>query len=359
MTTAFNPDRLELARQRRGKTKRGLAEAVGITPAALQRYYTYHRTPDQEIVELFANELDFPLEFFYQETAEFPPADGMNYRALSRATSRHRMQANAIGALGMLLSDWIVESYDLETESIPEHSIDSPELAAEAVRAEWGIGELSITNVVSLLETHGVRIFSLATDTPELDAFSFWRGDTPFMFLNTDKSPERTRMDAAHELGHLVMHRYGSASGSRQAENEATAFASAFLMPQSSVYANIGYSYNLSIDQLIEKKKLWKVSLTSLIVRLNRLDLITGHRYRVLMSEAAEKGYRAEEPFKCKPDLSAVLDFVFNPLVEIATDIRTTAEQLSLYVDELYELLRGLVKFPMLVPDRIASGTRA
>ena len=50
-------------------------------------------------------------------------------------------------------------------------------------------------------------MFGLAEDCRELDAFCFWRHGRPFVFLNTVKSAERNRMDCAHELAHLVLHR--------------------------------------------------------------------------------------------------------------------------------------------------------
>ena len=46
-----------------------------------------------------------------------------------------------------------------------------------------------------------------------MDAFSLIRDDRPFAFLNTDRSAERQRFDAAHELGHLLLH--AGAAGAR------------------------------------------------------------------------------------------------------------------------------------------------
>ncbi|NTZ43826.1 ImmA/IrrE family metallo-endopeptidase [Altererythrobacter sp. SALINAS58] len=41
----------------------------------------------------------------------------------------------------------------------------------------------------------------------KVEAFSFWSGFRPFVFLDSDKtSGARERFDAAHELGHLVLH---------------------------------------------------------------------------------------------------------------------------------------------------------
>ncbi|MEK2654790.1 ImmA/IrrE family metallo-endopeptidase [Pseudomonas aeruginosa] len=56
----------------------------------------------------------------------------------------------------------------------------------------------------------------MAEETSQVNAFSCWRrGVTPFVFLNTQKSAEASRFDAAHELGHLVLHRHGENKGKR------------------------------------------------------------------------------------------------------------------------------------------------
>ena len=81
--------------------------------------------------------------------------------------------------------------------------------------------------MISLLESKGIRTFSLSDEAQEVDACCQWINDRPFIFLNISKSSERCRFDAAHELGHLVMHRHGIIEG-RQMEQEANAFASAF-----------------------------------------------------------------------------------------------------------------------------------
>ena len=111
----------------------------------------------------------------------------------------------------------------------------------------WGLGELPVKNMIHLLESKGIRVFSLSIDTAQLDAFSMWHADTPFVFLNTMKSCEHSRFDAAHELGHLVLHRHAGSKG-QEAEREANAFASAFLMPRASVLANAPHM--ATVDQL-------------------------------------------------------------------------------------------------------------
>jgi hypothetical protein len=84
--------------------------------------------------------------------------------------------------------------------------------------------------MVHLLEARGVRVFSLAEDAADVDAFCFWhkraKDDPPaaFVFLNLQESGERGGFDAAHELGHLATHRAIDFRG-KDVEREADGFA--------------------------------------------------------------------------------------------------------------------------------------
>jgi len=69
------------------------------------------------------------------------------------------------------------------------------------LRRLWGLGELPIKNIIHLLEAKGIRVFSLSIDSAQVDAFSMWHVNRPFVFLNTKKSCEHSRFDVAHKLG--------------------------------------------------------------------------------------------------------------------------------------------------------------
>ena len=86
------------------------------------------------------------------------------------------------------------------------------------------------------------------------------------MFLNTLKSTEHSRFDAAHELGHLILHKHGGPHQGRGAETEANWFASCFLMPTEDVAARVrGVT---ALDELVKAKKRWGVSVAALAYRL-------------------------------------------------------------------------------------------
>ena len=143
-------------------------------------------------------------------------------------------------------------AFDCLSQDVPRIQPGTdPETAAEIVRQEWGLGTKPIPNLLHLMEAKGVRVFSLAQECREVDAFSLWRKQ-PFVFLNTQKSAEHSRFDAAHELGHLVMHWHHELPQGKQVEREANDFAGALLMPASGILANV--PRNPTLPQLLRLK---------------------------------------------------------------------------------------------------------
>lgn len=344
----FTPSRLVLARKRRGLTISALAERVGLSTRRLGAFENGEATPPDGTVAALSLALEFPRSFFSGPELHFPTARSASFRALTNMTAAQRDAALAAGALAMMLSTWIGERFRLPEVDVPDLRDEEPDVAAAALRAQWKLGEQPVRNMVHLLEARGVRIFSLAERCVEVDAFSLWRGSIPFVFLNTMKSGERARFDAAHELGHLVLHRHGGPQG-REAETEADRFASAFLMPISSVLAHTPKLAGL--QSLIRLKKMWKVSVAALAYRLHTANLLSEWHYRQICIEISERGYRTKEPEGIARETSVVLEKVFAALREEGVMKADAARDLALYPAELDASVFGLAEIPVGGPE--------
>ncbi|BBC40493.1 ImmA/IrrE family metallo-endopeptidase [Photobacterium damselae subsp. piscicida] len=337
----FNSQRLKIARERRGLTKKALAESACITTRTLSTYENagFLDALDKSTIEKIAIALSYPIDFFFADNLEPLQQEGVSFRAMTKLSATKRDAALSAGSIAMELSSWIEQRFKLPNHSLidcsNEHFAD-PETAAVLLRENWNLGELSITNMVHLLESKGVKVFSLAENCLEVDAFSFWLDDKPFIFLNTMKTPERSRFDAAHELGHLILHKHSSNNG-RQAEEQADKFASAFLMPKGSILATVP-SYPRLRD-LIQLKKKWKVSLAALIRRTYDLELSTEWHYRQLNIELSRTYGRKSEPEGMEErECSLVLDKIFNSLRKKGVKRSELLKELRLPPDELSAL---------------------
>jgi len=336
----FNPTRLTWARRRRGLTKTRLAASIGVELRSVSAYETGEFSPEPDRLVAISRTLKFPREFFFGDDIEEPAIDTASFRSLSKMTARQRDTALGSGAVAMLLNEWIEAQFELPDPEVPDLGRDAnPESAAAAVRRAWGLGELPVKNMLHLLEAKGVRVYSLAIDAAEVDAFSMWRRNRPFVFLNTLKSAEHGRFDAAHELGHLVLHRHAAPNG-QEAEQDANSFASAFLMPPASVRAHAPRF--ATIDNLIRLKKVWGVSLAAMTYRLHKLDLLSEWHYRTLYIEISSRGYRKKEPDGGPREVSQVLQKVFSALRAEGVSKEEIAEKLRVHPTDIDELVFGL-----------------
>ncbi len=338
----FNPRRLTLGRKRRKLTARALASAVGISPITLSRLENGVNAPEEDTIAALSGALDFPREFFFGADFDELQAEAASFRSLSSMTAKEREGALAAGALAYLFHDWVVERFNLPESDVPNLGAEAtPEAAAQYVREHWGLGQLPIPNMVKLLEAKGVRVFSLCEDTKNVDAFSCWRNSQPFVFLNTFKSTERSRFDAAHELGHLVMHRHGAPEEGRQAEAEADQFASHFLMPTDDLASRIR---NItSVNELVDAKKRWGVSVAALNYRLNKMGVISEWQNRSFNIEISSRGYRSKEPFGLPPEISVVWPQVLGSLWADKITRDHIAAELHLPTHELESMLFQLM----------------
>lgn len=330
-----------MARRRRAMSKRELAAAADVSERSLTAWEAGDTTPTPQMLERVAKALGFPVSFFERAEPELLAETGVSFRSLSKLAAGDRARALAGGELALELNAWLEQTFELPAPSVPDlRGNRDSEAAAIALRQQWGLGDKPIAHMVRLLEAKGVRVFSLAEDCHEVDAFSFWRGTRPFVFLNTLKSAERSRFDAAHELGHLVLHRHGQALG-REAEQQADAFASAFLMPASSVRA---FAPRIpTIPRLIEAKKIWNVALSALVHRMHQLRMVSEWQYRSLFIELQKLGMRKQEPEPSAREMSQVLDKVLQNVRATGSSKQELARALGWPVREINALTFGLI----------------
>ena len=340
----YNPTRLSLARRRRGMSKADLHKATKISLRTLTNYESKDSKPQYEHLQILSVVLKLPVEFFFGPDIEEIMPDAASFRSLSKLPASQRDAALAAGTFAKELCTWIEQRFSLPEPSIPPlRGFATPEAAADALRAHWGLGERPIKNTVHLLEVHGARVFSLPVDSRAVDAFSLWYGDRPFVFLNPKKTPEHGRFDVAHELGHLAMHTH-TIPRNREAESEADRFASAFLMPQGDVFAHVPPSSMITWRAIIHLKKRWGVSAMALVNRLYKLNIIKDWQYRTLIIGLSSEGYRSREPEGLvERDTSQIFAKVFSTLRAEGITRSAIARDLAFTPTEIDSLLVGLV----------------
>ena len=154
----------------------------------------------------------------------------------------------------------------------------------------------------------------------------------------------RARFDAAHELGHLILHRgFGeeeleTKESLEQIESEANRFASAFLMPADSDAQEV---FTLRLAGFVHLKERWKVSVAAQIYRCLDLGLISDDQALNLRKQISKQRWNKREPLddKIKPEEPTLLRKSFELIVssrvatasEIATKARLNVQLLAAF----------------------------
>lgn len=244
--------------------------------------------------------LGVPSGFFLSRGSQFGLAEeGFHFRRLrmSRKLDRDRVVAQ-LALVAELVG--VLEQYiELPPVSVPVLAPTGPtmetiESAASVCREEFALGLGPISSMVTLLENRGCVVTRLRADTSSIDAFSGWIRSRPYIVLASDKSDTaRSRFDAAHELGHLVLHPDADPASPRQ-EAEAHRFASAFLIPRSRVH--VEFPNSLDWPALLQLKVRWRVSLQALMRRALDAGKISNETYRRGLVHVSQRGWRRIEP---------------------------------------------------------------
>jgi Zn-dependent peptidase ImmA (M78 family)/transcriptional regulator with XRE-family HTH domain len=296
-TPGFIGVRLAQARRARGLTAATLAELLGVTSTTISQYEHGKQAPRPEMLEKLALQLNIPPPFFLRPALVVEGERATKWRsnttatkfARERAEIRYEWLREIVGYLSGYLD---FPKLNLPTVQVPadfrELTHADIDAAAAACRQFWELGTAPAPNLVLLLESNGVIVSRGQLHAEGLDAFSEWLpGDLPYVFLGSDlQVGVRSRFDAAHELGHLVLHRhvskkqFGKPEDFKILERQAHRFAAAFLLPKEQFFKEL---WAPTLDAFAALKPRWKTSIKGMIVHSHRHGLLSDTQYQRMM----------------------------------------------------------------------------
>jgi Zn-dependent peptidase ImmA (M78 family) len=156
------------------------------------------------------------------------------------------------------------------------------------------------------------------------------------MFLVPDKqSASRRRFDAAHELGHLILHSQ-AAHGDDVLEAEANAFAGALLLPAEPFLSE--FPRRLDWQALLVLKQRWGASLALLVRRAFDLQAISEATYRRAFQQLNQLDWRRIEPQEPSMERPSLIEKALKVLDDAGLSRSQVAAELDLhpaYLDKL------------------------
>ena len=301
----FYGDNLRIARLMSGLSLNELGERVGTTRQYIHQLETSDKKiPTDDLLNALSFELSVDKEFFTSSLGNQVKEEECHFRKLKTTLVSARRECTAWATMLNRLVELLDVYLDLPGIDFPQidtKSIADAEKAAATCRAHWQLGDGPIKSMVRVLENAGAIVSSFGEISEKVDALSLHRS-RPIVLINPSKSAPRTRMDLAHETGHIVMHA-GLETGDPETEAQADYFASEFLLPKHILFKE--YERNKSRIDWNSVKNLkikWGVSCKSIVYRLNQLEIITPSQYRTANIHLSKTGQTHTEWYdECVP----------------------------------------------------------
>jgi Zn-dependent peptidase ImmA (M78 family)/transcriptional regulator with XRE-family HTH domain len=292
----ITPARLRQARELRGLTQTALARQVGVHPSAIAQLETGRIQPSPAVLDALSGATGFPPAFFTRPSGSPLPLGFLRFRARAAMTARQRRQAFWYAQTLYEFMASLATQTEYPVPRLPRLAGD-PVAAAAATREALGLPPARpIGPLIRTVERHGVWVLAIPVPLPRRDACSAWAGGegaTPVIVVAATTAGDRRRFSVAHELGHLVLHQFPQGAP-RALEQQADAFAEAFLLPEAAMRETLVPP--ITLTTLADLKTRWGVSLQALIRRAHTLDLLTPSQYRSLSAQLGARGWRTQEP---------------------------------------------------------------
>jgi Zn-dependent peptidase ImmA (M78 family) len=274
---------------------------ISVSHATIANYEKCAGVPGIDMISAFAAVYERPLNWFLEPGL---PMTGVRYRLLSSKTSikeRNQYESQA--------RYWL-ESYIRLEERLgrPLKGNKRPAItpsmtameAALAVRDSFDLKAVDpVPSVIEMLEKCGVRTMELPT-TLAIDGFAARLGSEPVVILNPAGANDRCRLNAGHELGHVLFGDCDSGKDTtKEMDDRAFEFASHLLILPEQLSAAFS---GRSAVRLVQYKERYGISMAAMIYRAEKLGIIDAKTTRWLWMQFSRRGWRAKEPGTVRSD---------------------------------------------------------
>ena len=307
MSLQINGKRLKEARLFNHLTMSALADQIGVSKQAISKYEHNKIEISSAVFQKIVQVLNFPLYFFTDFEKVPYQDDGTFYRSRLTATQSEKQPSKTYKKAAAYLRDYFENYIDFPELDTKLELEESPENAANELRRIWNLDDQPISDIVDLMERHGLIIVNVDFNSNKIDARSGYVeiGEKQYYIVLVNGKKQnffRDQFTLAHELGHYAMHAklyYPQedllGQDYRTIENEANQFASAFLMPKESFESDLTKNGFINIDTFINLKSKWNVSIAAMVHRAHDLQLIDDKEYIKLQKQISYRGWRTKE----------------------------------------------------------------
>lgn len=281
---AASPATLRLLRERRGLTRKQVADALGKSGPWLTKVEAGDLAVAGDTLDSYAAVLDVRPDLLTTAIHVEPP-EGTHFRS-QKVSQRVRHEAVAAANLAAYLvnemltladADAPLALIELDADLLPGGAAEAAALVRLRLRLDGPIADIA-----GALERFGVFVLPMPPTIEGVDAVTVrTNGPALAVILLSERIPEdRRRHTLAHELAHLVLDERTVPQSMKDIEARADEFAGEFLAPYNEVREELRGITPMQLDTLIALHRHWGVSPSAFIRRARLHDDLTESQYR-------------------------------------------------------------------------------
>ncbi|MER9626074.1 XRE family transcriptional regulator [Mesorhizobium sp. M0296] len=301
----FNRHMMALARDSRGINQSVLADRMGVAQGTISKIEAGLMAAPEDFVVALAGTLGYEPDFFFETGRPYgmPPfhyrrRKKLGQKPLDKMIAEMNIRRIQLGILlksGGVKTNGFIPEIDRDEYQGSTSRAFSIEDAARHLREAWMLPDGPVENVTALIEDHGGIVIPCNFDSDLIDAVSQRIDGLPVLFfVNINAPADRIRHTLCHELAHMVLHTT-TFLDDEVMEQEADQFAGAFLLPAKSIRSQLT---KFEFRQIANMKKYWKVSMSSIVMRADRLSYVTPYQKKSFFIQMSKLGYRKNEPYE-------------------------------------------------------------
>ena len=331
---------LKFYRLKNRLTLKELADKAGITPQAVSNYEKGNRFPEASVAEKLASALGIRVaDFLVAENDALVFSHG-DFRKQSRC-SKHTEE----------LARETVEEYCrrffIAVDAVGEEVLPPPpksgilklsnsrEIDAANLRRHLGVAPTgAVPALIDILENKGIIVILADIADRHFSGINGFVNGRPYIMINMNATPERTRSNAMHEISHLMFDWGGIEQ--KKCENFATSIGGAFLFPEVDAKRELGLKRkSISKDMELVCKE-YGISIYMLTMRAKICGIISDSAAQSAFKLFSMQGWKANEPVRIPPETPTLFkQLVYRAVSSDCISIQKGAELLRCSINEV------------------------
>ena len=341
--------KLKQARLATGDSTRKVAEKlskrVKVSHTTLANYEAGRSQPTMDVLSALAALYDRPLNGFLSQAVTLRNVRYRNRKSRVKLGDLARYEAHAIKWLQAYrsLEDTLKQSLDGDLADFRFEDGESGADAAHRLRKRMQLDDdEKITSVADLLERLGVRTIELPTAlaVDGLAALAVGQDEEYVVALNSTVSSDRARLNAAHEVGHVLAGDCDTDDIDNRGPNEDRAFDFASHLLLTDTMLKEAFKEK-SMVRLVQFKERFGISVAAMIYRAQSRKprpLISEPMAKRIWMEINRRGWKQNEPGYVAEDRSVRFERLLDAaILEEKLTLDQAAELSGVRSDELRE----------------------